>query len=226
MVPLSFAVVMPSRGLVHSRTVAAVMDSIADTELAFRGWYLTHDMPIPDAHEHATEVALASGADLLWFVEDDVIPPLDSLNAMIDRFILEDDIVAIDYPVGAAQDGWGCIVRDPAGEIEWVGLGCTLIGRNVFGALPRPWFTTDWRFVREGDAWVAVPVTEPNERRYGQHDIHFCFAARAHGFSIGQVPGMMARHARIERLGAEGTNVGCHVISIRDHIERQYPGPA
>ena len=224
---LSFAVVMPSRGLVNSRTVEAVISNIASAGyLEFRGWFVSHDKPMPLGHEAVTEDAMASGADLLWFCEDDVIPPSDALASSLAFMVRANvDVAAIDYPVGAAQDAWGCIVREASGEILWCGLGCTLMAREVFESLGAPWFTTDWRYVRDGEGWKAIPAMGPEETRFGQFDIHLCYRLREAGFRIGQVEGMMARHARIEALGREGTNVGCHRISIRDRIERPWPGP-
>lgn len=224
---LSVAIVMPSRGLVNSRTVEGVMDNILDGDFTFSGWYLTHDLPMPLGHERAAEAATSGqGADLLWFVEDDVIPPSGALYAL--KTVLDEGygVAAIDYPVGAASDAWGCIVRDPAGDILWCGLGCTLIPTAVLDMLAQPWFTTDWRYVRDGDGWRAERVTVPEEQRYGQFDIHLCHRLRERGFHIGQVSGMIARHARIESLGPEGTNVGTHRIGIRDRIERPWPGPS
>jgi hypothetical protein len=219
----SFAVVTPSRGLVHSRTIEAVMSNVEDARRVFLGWFLSHDKPIPDCDEAVAEVGLATGADFLWFVEEDVIPPPGSLAASImlmDRF----DVVAVDYPVGAAQDAWGCLVRDRSGEILWCGLGATLVKREVFERLPRPWFSTKDVYVKSGTDWLPRPRTDQPERRYGGQDIAFCMELRQAGFRIGQVKGMTAEHARLESLGAQGTNHGCHTISIRTEILRQYPG--
>ena len=221
----SFAVVTPSRGLVHSRTIAAVMSNVAQVGQEFRGWYLTHDLPIPDCDERGTELGLATGADFLWFVEEDVIPPVGALAASFRLLAGEGfDVAAVDYPVGSVQDAWGCLVRNAQGEILWCGLGSTLIRREIFERLPRPWFTTDYAFVRTGSDWVPRPHAQEPEKRYGQQDIAFCFALRAAGFRIGQVEGMTAHHAKLETLGAQGTNHGCHTISIRTEIARQYTG--
>lgn len=228
----SIAVVTPSRGLVHSRTIEAVMSNIAEATAAghlVTGWYLTHDLPIPDCAERAAELGLASGADVIWFVEEDVIPLDHALLAMLPfvgyppaRGLC--DAIAVDYPVGATEDGWGCIVKSDAGEVLWCGLGCTLFRREVFERLPRPWFRDDIQFVRRNDHWEARPTPHAPQHRYGQHDIALSFALREAGMRIEQVPGMTASHAHLEALGAQGTNLGCHQISIRTEIRRQYPG--
>jgi len=220
----SIVVATPSRGTIHSRTIEAVMANVRDVP-GFLGWTVTHDLPIPDCHETVTEQALASGAGLIWFVEEDVIPPPDALRESL-RLVAEGyDMVAVDYPVGAASDGWGCLVRNAEGEILWCGLGATLIRREVFEKLPQPWFATDTRYIkRGGGVWEPAPQVLPNEKRYGQQDIYFCMTLREAGFRIGQVPDMTASHAKVEAYGEQGTNVGFHTISIRDTILKQYPG--
>ena len=222
---VTFAVVTPSRGLVHSATVEAVLGNVAGRR-GFRGWYLTHDMPIPDCDERVAEMGLASGADTLWFVEEDVIPPPGALAASFALLAEGHDVAAVDYPVGSLDAGWGCLVRDKAGDILWTGLGATLIRRAVFEKLPRPWFTTEWRYTRRaGGEWVAERADRNSAARFGQQDIRFFMDARAAGFRIGQVPGMVAGHALLREAGTQGSNHGTHTIDVRTRITGQYPGP-
>jgi hypothetical protein len=212
---VSYAVVTPSRGLVHSRTVEAVM---ANTALAsgheFRGWALTHDLGIPECHETVTEMGLATGADALWFVEEDNIPPP---NALLASFALLDEypVVAVDYPVG---DAWACINHDERGEIRWTGLGSTLIRREVFETIPRPWFSSDWVYVMRHGQWLPTPDETPPASRYGLQDIHFAMQVVAAGFRIGQVPDLYGGHAKLLSLGAPASNQGAHRIDVRTEI--------
>lgn len=218
---VSFAVVTPSRGLVHSRTVEAVMSNVwaAPDPASFRGWVLTHDLPIPDCHEAVAERGLAAGADALWFVEEDTVPPPNALResmALLDTY----DVVAVDYPVGG--EAWACVTHDKAGEIAYCGLGSTLIRREVFEALPRPWFSTEWVYIGDRNGWKPIPNKALPEQRYGHQDIHFAMQVRAAGFRIGQVAGMLAAHAKLVELGAAQTNHGAHRIDVATEILR-YP---
>jgi hypothetical protein len=226
--PTSFAIATPSRGLVHSRTIEAVLANLATADIRGTGWFLTHDLPIPDCDEHVAELALASGAEAVWFIEEDVIPPTGALSASLD-LSTEYPVVAIDYPVGDPADSWTCLQRDPVdGTILWCGLGCTLVRREVFETLARPWFSTMFRWVdyHNGAGWQKELAPESNDLRYGHQDIYFGFALREAGFRIGQVPGMTASHAYVAELGRQGTNVGAHKIGIRDHvIKGAWPGP-
>ena len=216
---MKYAVVTPSRGLIHSRTVEAVLAQAAAHENV--GWYFTHDLPIPECHERVTEMGLASGADALWFIEEDVIPPPDALaESMI--LLRSFDAVAIDYPVGSAREAWGCAVRNE-GAVLWVGFGCTLVRADVFRKVPRPWFTTDWRYVRTPDLRV-LPANPSNADRWGQQDIHLCREMARLGLRMGVVPGMIAGHAHVEQMGKEGSNVGFHEVIVRRRILREYPG--
>jgi hypothetical protein len=199
---VKIAVATPSRGLVHSRTVAAVMANLEGHE--FTGWFLSHDLPIPECAERTMGDALASGADAVWSVEEDTIPPAGALDASLALLAQGYAVAAVDYPV---QPDIGCLGRDEAGNILWVGLGSTLISRQAFEAVARPWFR------------VA--------RGYGGHDIYFCKQVLAAGLQIGQVPDLIAGHARLEEPGKLGTNMGAHRIKVLERITRQYsePGP-
>lgn len=220
----SYAVVTPSRGLVHSRTIEAVMGNVA-TVPGFLGWFLSHDLPIPDCDERVAELGLASGADVLWFIEEDVIPPVGAFASSMR--LVEDgyDVAAVDYPVGSAEDAWGCSVSSPD-EVLWCGLGATLIARHVFERLPRPWFSTDVQYVRAGSetVWKPRPSPERPEQRWGRQDIYFAMNLRAAGMRIGLVPGMTASQAKVMTMGQSGTNHGWHTVAIHDRILKQYPG--
>ena len=221
----SFAVLTPSRGLVHSRTIAAVEENIRSVgRCHYRGWFLSHDLPIPDCDEKVAELGLASGAEMLWFVEEDVIPPRGALVASMALLRRGFDVAAVDYPVGSAEDAWGCSVSD-GDEVLWCGLGATLIARHVFERLPRPWFRTDVEYIKRGGAvWEARPNAAEPERRWGGQDIHFCMALRAAGMKIGLVPGMTASQVKVVTMGQPGTNHGWHTVEIHDRILKQYPG--
>ena len=215
----SYVVVTPSRGLVHSRTVEAVMSNIANASgHEFRGWTLTHDLPIPDCHETATAQALATGADALWFVEEDNIPPPDTLARSF-AALATDPIAALDYPVGESPS-WACIARDATGHIYWCGLGATLIHRRVFEAIERPWFRAMTYAIQPGPDGRKQLVDPGIPSEYGGQDIYFFRRALAAGFMIGQVPGV-AGHARLRALGKAQTNQGAHTIEVLHEIQRE-----
>ena len=231
----SFAVLTPSRGLVHSRTIEAVQVNVEQAVSAghdFRGWRLTHSLPIPDCHERVTEMGLETGADALWYLEEDMIPPAGALLASLE-LLAHTPIVCVDYPVGFPK-GWhdpntgstspgtfNCVPRPRNGAIEWCPLGCTLIARRVFEGLSRPWFDTGKQFI----TWHFGNVKTIREEidapwPYGGQDIWFGYRAVTAGFTIAVVPDMVAGHAMLKEWGPFQKNDGHHVVEIREQIER------
>jgi hypothetical protein len=204
-----------------------------------RGWRFTHDLPIPDCHERVTELGMATGAEYLWFVEEDTVPPADALTASL---ALNADVAAVDYPVGYPKgwivpkradsgDGgavspgcWPCMPRPNKGIIEWAPFGCTLIHRRVFETLTQPWFVTDqqtvtWHF---GDVMTRKEVVK-EAWKYGGEDVEFGERLQTAGFRIAKVEGMLAGHALLKTWGPLGDNDGAHGIVVRDKIEWEWP---
>lgn len=217
----SVVVCTPSRGLIHSRTVEAVWNALsaATDRLTCAGWLITHDLPIPDAHETLAERGMTETfAAFVWFVEEDVLPPPDALLALLTRHELTGaGIVALDYPVGEAPTR-SCVTRNQQGHVLWAGLGCTLIDRATLERLPRPWFRTDRTYLYSPDASREELVMVPQSARYGGHDVAFYLAARAAGVSVEAIDGPCG-HARLRALGAAHTNQGAHVIDTLTAIE-------
>ncbi len=184
----------------------------------FRGWFLTHDLPIPDCDNVVAEAGLASGADYLWWVEEDVIAPPGALLASL---ALETDVAAVNYPVG--EMGWSCIARNAEGHIFWCGLGCTLIRRELFETIARPWFSTDtaYQIIRTNGRSELRSHADPTppEKRYGRQDIYFFIRACEAGFRIAAVPDMIAGHAKVKTLGQPDTNHGAHVMDVLTEIK-------
>jgi hypothetical protein len=148
-------------------------------------------MPFDHARNMACENMLAHGFTWLYFLDDDVCVPPDTIQRLINH---GKDIVSGVYyrraapvhPVmlnfdGAGQAQW--ITQWPANaliEADLVGAGCLLIHRRVIEAMKRPWF--EWELGK-----VDAPIVEGEPPRPAKlsEDFRFCRSAKKdYGFKI------------------------------------------
>ena len=219
---MRLCVATPSRGLVHSRTIEAVHQAIRQAPVEFAGWALTHDLPIPVCHERVCEMALETGAELIWLVEEDVVPPANALVAMLGAIQERRAAGAfVDYPIGH-DPTWNCAQVAGDGCVVWCGTGCLLLSREAFDALPRPWFDNR----HEVEVKVrpdGVSVREfPKPYEYGGQDIGFTLSLWRRGVRIVYVPPEVAlcQHLYVETWGHRNVNNGAHRMSVRAGPER------
>src|ERR1017187_2416520 len=110
----SIGLCLPSRGLLHSRTM---QDLIAMTLNYPVNWYFSHGNNIPECHEIVVEEALKDKNDYILLVEDDNAYNHDTLKDLLDA---NADIAVADYPVRATQHS--AILYK--GKVVHAGLGC------------------------------------------------------------------------------------------------------
>lgn len=206
---MKIGIVVPTRGLVFSQTMAAIERERQGYETKL---YISHDLPIPSGHNELCQQALEDGNDYILIVEEDVVIPAGALEKML---AANAAIACIDYGVS----GWSCITRDQTGEILWCGLGCTLIHKSVFEALEKPYFRADMVLKLPEYQWQKLPKEYVEKRNYGSLDIWFCAQAKALGFEIKQVPGE-CRHLKLDELGKKERNYGVHLISEKPRISQ------
>lgn len=215
---MKIAVCIPSRGLIHSRTIETVianLNELPEKEAIIR-LFLTHDRPIPEAQNKLVERAKKWGANLFWFCEEDNFIPQGTLLKMI-RFLFTNDcgVVAVDYPVGEKRCS---TIARKNGEILWTGLGCTLVRREVFDKLNKPYFRTDRTFrIISKDPLELLEERVPN--KYGGQDIWFGMSCKKAGIPIYQLPDIIAGHIKPKLIGKNGTNGGFHEFEIWDEIK-------
>lgn len=200
------AVCVPTRGIVFTEVMQSVVENCAEYE-----WMLftTIDEGLPDCMNNLVERALDAGAEWLWIVEEDTVPPKGVLDAM---FNLDARYVACDYPVGASHTCFGFDPEDRS-EILWTGFGCTLIHASVFETIEKPWFECNRNMVvvkRDGlDYFTSSPNTV-NHR--GGHDLSFAEKLKATGVARHGLPDMECRHLKMKAWNTAPTNKACHDI--------------
>ena len=186
------AILLPTRGLIFGETIKSLFNNLKGFEyepLVIVG------LPIPDAQNKAVSRALKTDCNLFLFVEEDNVIPEDTLKRMVE---MDKDVVCVDYPV---QGGWSTI-KKVNGIIQHCGLGCTLIKREVFETIPKPWFETDKSLDAKTGEVLDIPM------KYGGHDIFFGIKLRKHGFQIHQLEGLECGHLRCPDLNRQEYNNG------------------
>lgn len=200
------AVIIPSRGLIFSQTADEILQNVRNIPHKF---FFAHKKPIPDCFEVPTETALTDDSIThLWFVEDDMILPSGILQKMLDMNVA---VVTADYPT---TDYGGGAVFKVKGRVIFCGTGCTLVKREVFDELTKPYFHTDvcWNVKNYGEFIKIIAVKRGTAiDGYGLHDVNFCMnlyrldiPIHDVGFTIGQ--------RKLKALGKSGSNNGAHQI--------------
>lgn len=213
----------PSRGLVHSRTEEAV--EAARREAALDGYpferFYTHDLPIPDCFNMVTQKGYDAGADVIWLLEEDVVPWPETFIRMIEAIERGADIAVTDYPMRSKPVDTGYtypgLVQDGAGRVTWCRTGCIMFKRHCLDAIPRPWFTTETsRLIRPGE----ITWSSPHRTIYGC-DIAFTNAFYQLGYKFAVIEPYLVHLEVIER-GAQGTNCGAHRIRCIEGPNAEY----
>lgn len=200
----------------------------------------TNGVPLPEARNQLIEMALKEEWTHALLLDDDVVIPSGGLKALLD---LDVDIAMIDYPHHI--QGWDkdtlkdysfgtCVYQDwkpgqdhKNKDVVYGGLGCCLVKREVFEALPKPWFKESSYIYNRDDHGHLVITDEEAERdpeaRGAGEDVYFMKNATAQGFTMKVVPDMVATHLRVSRTMprmAKGRYRASHTIIGNNRIDR------
>jgi len=116
------------------------------------------DETIAEARNKIIDEALKRKADYLFFLSDDVIPPGDVLTRLHQRKV---DLVTGIYwtkqhpstPYIWKDDGIKTAYMDwklgEYFEIQYAGVDCLMIDMSIFKKLKKPYFSTNWSFLKE-----------------------------------------------------------------------------
>lgn len=201
---MNIAVILPSRGLMFSRTAEELLDNLEGYKYDI---FFSHGRSIPDCFEIPLNEALKGPYTHIWMVEDDMILPEDTLSAMV---IMDAPVVTADYPV--SKDGQGVVFSDKSGRVIFTGTGCLLIKREVFDKLKAPYFRTDikWGVMNYGSFIRLTANMIPNQEGYGLQDVTFGIKLWKANIPISVVGNIGQR--KLLALGKSGSNDGAHKI--------------
>ena len=213
--PVRVAVVLPSRGLIFSQTADEILQNLEGIPHKF---FFAHQLPIPDCFEKPVEAILNdSGITHVWFVEDDMILPPDTLKKMLEK---DKAVVVADYPV--TKDGKGAMLKIK-NEVIFSGTGCTLVNLAVFVELKPPYFRCDtvWNVKNYGDFIKMTGVPRGDQESYGLHDVNFFMSLWRKGIPVHDV-GITVGQRKLINLGKAGTNDGAHNIEEWTKVKKDY----
>ncbi len=207
---LNIAIILTSRGVLSTRMKESVERELQALSIPHR-FYYAHGEKIPDCFNRPTGEALKGPCNYIWYVEEDIVVPEGGLSAMLEMSRAEKNgVVAINYPLRqyrTRSEGWfrqGTHYKFRS----WVGLGCTLVRRDVFTTMIEkgisPFFKpANLVAVHRGSASKRreLMIVE-GRRRYGGQDIYFCYFVRKIGYEICVVDNLLAGHQILPLDGA------------------------
>ena len=186
------AVGIPCPTGVMTRETAVGLKRLAEPMFSQCAYYSPDGMEVGDARNEIVRNALADGADYIFFIDYDVVPPP---NALVRLRSLDVDIAAGVYHLKQIPshplifvEGWPGAFEDydigDLVKVDGVGMGCTLIKTDVFRKIEEPWFKTVAGHT--DDMRDVLPtMTE---------DIYFCRKAKDAGYEVIVDTGIQCAH--------------------------------
>ena len=162
---MKLAVILPSRGLVFSKTVEELLRELKGFDYKI---FWAHGKPIPDCFEIPTQEALKGYFTHLLIVEEDMILPKGCIKKMLKE---KRPAVAYDYPV--SNNKYGTVLYDEPNSGFFSGTGLLLVEMNIVRRMVFPIWRSDiaWN-MKEKNGHLEFTI-EKKEADYGQQDIAF-----------------------------------------------------
>lgn len=230
MTPL-IAVLVPTRGLIFTKVVEALMCELAPYE---HSWCMTDNLPLPHSRNALVDWAQGSGLPFTHYllVDDDTVIPQGGLKAMLES---GNDVSVIDYPSHwggkgantglAVYHDWLAGQPVEGKELFFAGLGCVLVTHEAMAVVTE---LNDGITFRKGgrkfDRDANGKVIEYDVGSgHGGEDYEFFQDCRKLGLKVAVMHGYVAGHAKVMRhIGVITPDkyVSQHDISINSVIER------
>jgi hypothetical protein len=214
-VPIQIAVILPSRGLLFSRSFEELLAELKPFKHKI---FFAHGRPLPECfNEPLTEALKYPNWTHILICEDDMVLPKNILLGMLS--LLEQSgaaATALDYPFKDNDEA--TTLHDPQGYALYTGTGFLLCRRFVLEAIPKPVFRTDvaWDSRIKGDRLQFWARDVSKVKTYGLHDVHFGLTLWSNNLPI--LPAAPGGQRKLVRLGQPGTNNGAHEIKIINKV--------
>lgn len=159
-------------------------------------------MPYDHARNSGVETMLAKNFEWIFFLDDDVVLPADSIHRLLasNQPIMSGMYFRRHEPVAPCA-----MINVPGGRtwvtqwepdklfsVDFVGAGCLLIHNSVFAKVKYPWFD-----------WTSDRKDLPEKERMSE-DFSFCEKARTEGYKIVIDPRIQCVHAGLSEMSIQG----------------------
>lgn len=207
------AVILPSRGLVFSKTVEELYKALEGLDFKI---FWSHGRPIPDCFEIPTDEALADPTFThLLVVEEDMIIPKDSIKYMLAKDV---HAIAYDYPVTGSKGG--TILYDTEDTAYFTGCGLLLVKMEYIRRMKKPVWRTDIQWnMKYRPGYIEFDIQDKREADYGQQDIAFGLRFYVNGLPI-KVAKKTTGQRKLEKKGLGMTNDGTHTIAEYTEVDK------
>lgn len=169
---------IPTNRLIKPKTAESLMRLVAlskpEVLISTRGFNTSEN------RNWLAAQAVKNGSTHLFFVDDDMILPEDTLERLLAH---NKDIIGgiykTKYEVQADVAEYFDKREDKLFKVKALGTGCLLIKTDVFRKLPQPWFKYEWN---------------KNGSVKRSHDWIFCEDARNAGYDVWADPSLVIGH--------------------------------
>jgi hypothetical protein len=200
----NIAVILPSRGLVFSKTVEELLRELSPYKHKI---FWSHGRPIPDCFEIPTQEILKDKSFThLLTVEEDMIIPEGAIGNLL---AADTHAVAYDYPVLTVPSG--CALYDTDTTAFYTGCGLLLVKIDIVRRMVFPIWRTDiaWN-MKHKQSHIEFTIAK-NVAQYGQQDIAFGLRLYLNNLPIQVMPDTTGQRKLVQN-GKANSNQGTHTI--------------
>lgn len=172
---------IPTNRLIKPKTAKSLLQLVAHSKHEYKFVVSTRGYNTSENRNYIAAQAVKNGSDYLFFVDDDMILPPDTL----DRLLAHDkDIVGGVYMTKYEVQAPVIEYLDPTRPSEVfkcgaIGTGCLLIKISVFRKVPQIWFNYEWN---------------DNGSVKESHDWYFCHKVQRYGIETWADPTLEIKH--------------------------------